>query len=88
MKYAFTLQLFSDHYKHEYDSIEYLAKHIMRDMALKHANEGKLFFTENEIKNLILTAYSKTNQQNIESMVDLKIHYCMKENWVIRIHED
>jgi len=87
-KYAFTLQLFSDQYNHKYDSIEYLAKNIIRDMAMQHANNGKLLFSLDEVQTLIMTAYSSTHQQNIEKMIDLKIHYCMKEKWVVKVDEN
>ena len=85
MNYTFTLQLFEGPYEHGFDTIEYRAKNIIRDIAKQNAKRGRLFYTESEINAILLEAYSIAGLQNVTEMIKQKLWYAPKENWIVSV---
>jgi hypothetical protein len=83
--FAFTLQLFEGGYDPKYNSIEYTAKNIMRDIAKKDARAGKLLYTWDEIEGIILNAYTTAGSANPENLLAQKCWYAKTERWVVEV---
>ena len=86
MNYTFTLQLFeSTQYDHGFNTIEYRAKNIIRDIVRSYARNGRLFFTEQDVEKILHEAYSLAGLQNVDEMVKQKMWYATRENWIVSV---
>ena len=83
--FVFTLQLFEGGYEPKFDSIEYTAKNIMRDTARQDARAGKLLYTEDEVKEVILNAYTIAGSKNPQEMLSQKFWFAKSERWIAQV---
>jgi hypothetical protein len=83
--FVITLQLFEGGYEPNFGTIEYTAKNIIRDIARKDCRNGKLLYTEDEIKEIILKAYTIAGSQNPQDMLSQKLWFAKSERWVVEV---
>ena len=86
--FAFTLQLFEGGYEPKYDSIEYTAKNIIRDIARKDCRNGKLLYTLDEVSEIILQAYTIAGSKNPQDMLSQKLWFAKSERWIVEVSKE
>lgn len=83
--FVFSLQLFEGGYEPKFGTIEYTAKHIIRDKVKDNCRNGKLLYTEDEVAEILLEAYTIAGSKNPQDMLSQKLWYAKSERWVVEV---
>lgn len=86
-KYTFTLKLTNEIKSHS-SRIEYVYVSLMKSMVSKRGSEGKVIYTEEEVKNLILEAYMSLCLPVNSIDLDEKIKFFVDSEWILELNSD